>query len=194
MMVVVMMTALVVESPEGPFDPATRFPACSSPLNNQYSAGALILYTSHTFLCYSYNQYSAGVLILYTDNTFCVSQCSALYTSNTFCGKVPINTLSYCTLLILFGPANTLYCTLLIIFLWYHRNQYSAIVPIQYSAKDQSRLVCSIYTCLCFCTHEYTSDCFALFSNSALFLLFVVTFQPSLSPVSLSPDNYMNSK
>ena len=95
MMVVVVMTALVVESPEGPFDPATRFPACSSPLNNQYSAHALILYTA---------------------NTFCVSQYSALNTSNTFCGKVPINTLSYCTLLILFGPANTLYCTLSIFF------------------------------------------------------------------------------
>ena len=116
MMMVVMMTALVVESPEGPFDPATRFPACSSPLNNQYSAGALILYTSHTFLCYSYNQYFAGVLILYTDNTFCVSQCSALNTSNTFCGKVPINTLSYCTLLLLFVPANTLHNTLSILF------------------------------------------------------------------------------
>ena len=78
MMVVVMMTALVVESPEGPFDPATRFPACSSPLNNQYSAGALILYTASSL------NYTQQML-------FC-----AILTTNTLQG------LSYCTQPILF--------------------------------------------------------------------------------------------
>ena len=93
-----------------------------------------------------------------------------MYTSNTFC------TSQYS------ADAQPIFCK------HYH------IVPIQYSAKDRSLLVCAISALLCFCTHEYTSDCFAPFSNSALFLLFVVTFQPSLSPVSLFPDNYMNSK
>ena len=98
MMMVVMMTALVVESPEGPFDPATRFPACSSPLNNQYSAHALILYTANTFC----DIVPANTLHGLSSCTLPILFC-AILTTNI------LQAFSYCTQTILFVSPNALH-------------------------------------------------------------------------------------